>query len=116
MKGKGKVAVAGLGAVGTPLAALLSESYDVTTFDVHHPPLDTLRPIELLHICYPFEIPDFLVTSASYIAGLEPAVTVINSTVAVVRPVNCGTVAEAGRAQPDSQARPLPRGAVAATM
>src|SRR5262245_18908922 len=83
MTGKGKVAVAGLGAVGTALAALLSESYDVTTFDVHPPPLETLRPIEFLHICYPFEIPDFLATSASYIAGLQPAVTIINSTVAV---------------------------------
>ena len=83
MTGKGKVAVAGLGAVGTPLAALLSEAYDVTTFDVHHPPLETLRPIDVLHICYPFELSDFLGTSTSYIAGLAPAVTVINSTVAV---------------------------------
>lgn len=83
MKAKATIAVAGLGEVGKPLAALLSESYDVTAFDVDHPPLETLRPIEVLHICYPFEIPDFLGTGARYIAGLEPSVTVINSTVAV---------------------------------
>jgi UDP-N-acetyl-D-mannosaminuronate dehydrogenase len=83
MKGKGTIAVAGLGQVGKPLAALLSGSYDVAAFDVDHPSLGTLRPIEILHICYPFEIRDFLGTSAYYIAGLEPAVTVINSTVAV---------------------------------
>jgi UDP-N-acetyl-D-mannosaminuronate dehydrogenase len=83
VKGTEHVAVAGLGAVGKSLAALLSESYAVTAFDVDHPPLSALRPIDTLHICYPFEIPDFLATSAEYIAGLEPTVTVINSTVAV---------------------------------
>lgn len=83
MKAKATIAVAGLGEVGKPLAALLSESYEVMAFDVDHPPLETLRPIEVLHLCYPFEIPDFLGTSAHYIAGLEPSVTVINSTVAV---------------------------------
>lgn len=80
---KGRVAVVGLGAVGRPLAALLSTAYAVTAFDVDPPPLETLRPVDVLHICYPFEIPDFDGTSAAYIAALEPRVTVINSTVAV---------------------------------
>ena len=83
MKVRGSVAVAGLGAVGKPLAALLADTYAVTAFDVDHPPLDTLRPVEIFHICYPFEIGDFLATSATYIGGLQPAVTVINSTVPV---------------------------------
>jgi UDP-N-acetyl-D-mannosaminuronate dehydrogenase len=80
---KGKVAVAGLGEVGKPLAALLSERYEVTSFDADHPPLAALRPVDVLHICYPFEIADFLGTTVRYIAGLQPIVTVINSTVAV---------------------------------
>jgi UDP-N-acetyl-D-mannosaminuronate dehydrogenase len=83
VKDHGSVAVAGLGAVGKPLAALLADTHPVTAFDVDHPPLDTLRPIEILHICYPFEIGDFLATSAAYISGLQPAVTVVNSTVPV---------------------------------
>jgi UDP-N-acetyl-D-mannosaminuronate dehydrogenase len=83
VKSHGSVAVAGLGAVGKPLAALLADTYAVTAFDVDHPPLVTLRPVEILHICYPFEIADFLATSAAYISGLRPAVTVVNSTVPV---------------------------------
>ena len=83
MKERGTVAVAGLGAVGQALAALLAEPYAVSAFDVDHPPLDTLRPVEIFHICYPFESGDFLATSAAYVRGLQPAVTVVNSTVPV---------------------------------
>jgi UDP-N-acetyl-D-mannosaminuronate dehydrogenase len=83
MKTAGRVAVAGLGQVGTALTALLSQSYEVTAFDVVHPSLDIFRPIDFFHVCYPFEIPDFVTTTADYMAALDARVTVINSTVAV---------------------------------
>jgi UDP-N-acetyl-D-mannosaminuronate dehydrogenase len=83
LSNSGVTVVAGLGEVGKPLAELLSAHYEVVAFDVDHPPLESLRPVEVLHVCYPFEIPDFVATTAAYIEGLQPAVTIINSTVAV---------------------------------
>jgi UDP-N-acetyl-D-mannosaminuronate dehydrogenase len=39
--------------------------------------------IDVMHICFPFEIDDFVGEAARYIELLRPALTIVNSTVAV---------------------------------
>ena len=76
------VAVVGLGEIGRPLLELLSTRYPVLGVDVSPPPI---RPegIEVLHICYPFEIEDFVGETARYIELFKPGLTIINSTVGI---------------------------------
>jgi len=76
------VVVVGLGEVGRPLLQLLSEHYKVTGVDIT-PPAGKVGEVDILHICFPFEIKDFVGESARYIELYRPALTVINSTVAV---------------------------------
>jgi UDP-N-acetyl-D-mannosaminuronate dehydrogenase len=77
-----KVVVVGLGEVGKPLFQLLSEHHDVVGVDVS-PPAARVKGPEILHICFPFEIKDFIGETARYISLFEPALTIINSTVGV---------------------------------
>jgi UDP-N-acetyl-D-mannosaminuronate dehydrogenase len=77
-----KIVVVGLGEVGRPLLALLSDKYDVIGVDIT-PPTEPIGAVDVLHLCYPFEIKDFVGESARYIEMFKPRVTVINSTVAV---------------------------------
>jgi len=44
--------------------------------------IDLAGPCSVLHICYPFEIRDFVGTTAEYIYKYQPSLTVIHSTVA----------------------------------
>jgi UDP-N-acetyl-D-mannosaminuronate dehydrogenase len=81
VKNTSKVIVAGLGEVGKPLFELLSEEYDVIGVDVGS--LEKVEPVAVLHICYPFEIKDFVGESARYIKFFKPALTVVNSTVGI---------------------------------
>jgi len=81
-KQKNKVVVVGLGEVGKPLLDLLSSYYDATGVDIS-PPTEPIGPVDVLHICYPFDIKDFVGETARYIKLLKPALTIINSTVAV---------------------------------
>jgi UDP-N-acetyl-D-mannosaminuronate dehydrogenase len=76
------ILVVGLGEVGKPLFQLLSKHYKVIGIDVQ-PPAEPVGEVDVLHICFPFEIKDFVAESARYIETYKPAVTVINSTVAV---------------------------------
>jgi len=78
----GRVVVVGLGEVGRPLLQLLSNSYNVIGVDIT-PPAEPIGAVDVLHICYPFEIRDFVGQTARYIGRFEPHVTVINSTVGV---------------------------------
>lgn len=76
------VVVAGLGEVGKPLMQLLSKHYDVAGIDI----VATNRHVEqadVLHICFPFEIRDFVGESVRYITRYRPRLTVINSTVGI---------------------------------
>ncbi len=82
MKKGNCVVVAGLGEVGRPLFEVLSEHYNVVGVDIQ-PPTDPLGKVDVLHVCYPFEIRDFVGETARYIDLFKPKVTVINSTVAV---------------------------------
>lgn len=78
-----RVAIAGLGEVGKPLSAVLESTYHIMGIDVPHPPLADLGPVDVLHICYPFEIDDFVGESVRYIEGLRPRLTIVDSTVGV---------------------------------
>jgi UDP-N-acetyl-D-mannosaminuronate dehydrogenase len=77
-----RVVVVGLGEVGKPLFELLSEHYDAIGVDVS-PPAEPIGRPDVLHICYPFEIKDFVGETVRYIDLFQPALTIINSTVGV---------------------------------
>src|ERR1700691_5058938 len=77
-----KVVVVGLGEVGKPLLELISEHHDAVGVDVAPTAERVSRP-DVLHICYPFEIKDFVGETARYISRFEPGLTIINSTVGV---------------------------------
>lgn len=77
-----KVVVVGLGEVGRPILNLVSKRHQALGVDIS-PPNETIRGVEIMHICYPFQIRDFVGETARYIELFRPAVTIINSTVAV---------------------------------
>lgn len=74
------VVVVGMGEVGAPLFRILRRSYRCLDVDIQ--PVDLPWPCSVLHICYPFQIRDFVGTTARYIEKYQPALTIINSTVA----------------------------------
>jgi UDP-N-acetyl-D-mannosaminuronate dehydrogenase len=76
-----KVVVVGLGEIGKPLLQLISEHYEVVGVDIS--PVGPVDQVNVLHVCYPFQIKDFIGETARYIELFKPALTVINSTVAV---------------------------------
>ena len=76
-----KTIVAGLGEVGKPLFQLLSPHMEVVGVDIA--PVGPIDNLGVLHVCYPFQIPDFRGVTARYIAQYKPTLTVINSTVSV---------------------------------
>jgi len=77
-----RVVVVGLGEVGRPLLQLASEHHDAIGIDVS-PPVEEIGPVDVLHICYPFDINDFVGETVRYIERLKPALTIINSTVTI---------------------------------
>lgn len=82
MKEQNSVVIVGLGEVGRPLLQLLSKHYKTIGVDIV-PPDGPVGKVDVLHICYPFEIKDFVGETARYIDMFKPALTVINSTVAI---------------------------------
>jgi UDP-N-acetyl-D-mannosaminuronate dehydrogenase len=76
------VVVVGLGEVGKPLHELISEHHNVVGVDISPPP-SGLHNVDVMHICFPFQIKDFVGECARYIEMFSPQLTVINSTVAV---------------------------------
>jgi len=78
---KAKVVVVGLGEVGKPLYELASQHHETIGVDIE--PVAIHGVVDVLHICYPFQIRDFVGESVRYIVRYKPALTVINSTVAV---------------------------------
>jgi len=82
VKQDNSVVVVGLGEVGRPLLELLSKHYKTIGVDLvlpEHP----VGKVDVLHVCYPFEIKDFVAETARYIDLFKPTLTVINSTVAI---------------------------------
>lgn len=81
MEQHNKVVVVGMGEVGKPLFDLVSKYYDVVGIDLDH--VEVSGHIDVMHVCYPFQIKDFIGETLRYIERFKPALTVINSTVAV---------------------------------
>lgn len=77
-----KVVVVGLGEIGKPLLEVVCRHHDAVGVDIS-PPIEQLERVDVLHICYPFEIKDFVAETARYIQLFRPALTIINSTVAI---------------------------------
>ena len=77
-----KVVIVGLGEVGKPLFQLISKHREVIGVDIT-PPKEKIDAVEVLHICYPFEIKDFVGETARYIELFKPELTIINSTVGI---------------------------------
>jgi UDP-N-acetyl-D-mannosaminuronate dehydrogenase len=82
MNDKKIVLVVGLGEVGKPLLAILSRYHRAIGMDIR-PPVEQIERADVMHVCYPFEVRDFLGETVRYIARYKPALTIINSTVAV---------------------------------
>lgn len=80
MSEQGTTIIIGMGEVGSPLSRILSRSYRCLNVDIQ--PVDPPGVCSVMHICYPFQIPDFVSTSAAYIRKYKPGLTIINSTVA----------------------------------
>jgi UDP-N-acetyl-D-mannosaminuronate dehydrogenase len=74
------VVVAGVGEVGRPLLRILEKTYECVAVDIE--PVEIDKPCAVLHICYPFQIPDFIRTTARYVEKYQPELIIINSTVA----------------------------------
>lgn len=71
--------VVGLGEIGNPLLSILSNEYLAIGRDIN--PVDVNGVIGVLHICYPYEIDDFVGTTVKYIEDYDPQITIIHSTV-----------------------------------
>jgi len=76
------VIVLGLGEVGKPLFDIISVHHSTIGVDVT-PPKERPENVDVMHVCYPFQIRDFLGETERYIELFKPRLTVINSTVAV---------------------------------
>jgi len=81
MPNKNKVVVVGLGEIGKPLFQLISQHQEVVGVDIS--PVGRIDQVGVMHVCYPFQIADFIGVTARYIEYFRPALTVINSTVSV---------------------------------
>lgn len=82
MSNNESVLVVGLGEIGQPLLEVLSGHHPTFGLDLD-PSVELPTDVDVMHICYPFRIPDFLEVTARYIEKFSPRVTVLNSTVAV---------------------------------
>jgi UDP-N-acetyl-D-mannosaminuronate dehydrogenase len=77
-----RVVVVGLGEVGQPLLELVSKHHNAIGVDIS-PPVGQIGKVDILHVCYPFDIKDFVGETVRYIELFRPALTIVNSTVAV---------------------------------
>lgn len=67
-----------------PLMRLIEEAgRPVVAIDVDPVVLPERGSVDVMHVCFPFEVPDFIGEVIRYIELLDPTLTVINSTVAV---------------------------------
>src|SRR5438552_4751773 len=77
-----KVVVVGLGEVGRPLFEIASRHHQTIGVDIE-PVGKKVQGIDVMHICFPFQIKDFVGESTRRIEQFKPALTIINSTAAV---------------------------------
>ena len=81
MKNNSRVVIVGLGEVGKPLFQLMSRYHDTLGVDIS--PVSHDGAVDVLHVCFPFEVKDFVGESVRYIERYKPQLTIVNSTVAV---------------------------------
>src|ERR1700724_3287868 len=72
------VVIVGMGEVGRPLERILSRTFNCVAVDME--PVEVAKSCDVLHICYPFQIANFVETTVDYVHKYEPTLTVINST------------------------------------
>ena len=77
-----KVVVVGLGEVGRPLFEIASRHHQTIGVDIE-PVVEKFQEIDVMHICFPFQIKDFVGETTRRIEHFRPALTIIDSTVAV---------------------------------
>ena len=77
-----KVVVVGLGEVGRPLFEIASRHHQTIGVDIE-PMVKKFQRIDVMHISFPFQIKDFVGEVTRRIEHFKPALTIINSTVAV---------------------------------
>lgn len=77
--GSGIDLVVGLGETGRPLKEILEAAYLTIGRDID--PVEIPERVDVLHICYPYQVGDFAATTAKYVAQYEPRLTIIHSTV-----------------------------------
>jgi UDP-N-acetyl-D-mannosaminuronate dehydrogenase len=82
MNDRKRVVVVGLGEVGRPLLELVAERHEAVGVDIS-PPAGVAGSVDVMHVCYPFEIRDFTGETVRYVERFRPALTIVNSTVAV---------------------------------
>jgi UDP-N-acetyl-D-mannosaminuronate dehydrogenase len=76
-----KIVVVGLGEVGKPLFELVSRRYDAVGVDIS--PVGQIGEVDVMHVCFPFEVKDFVGEAARYVELFRPALTIVNSTVSI---------------------------------
>jgi UDP-N-acetyl-D-mannosaminuronate dehydrogenase len=74
-----KILVIGLGEVGRPLFEVISDHMEAVGIDIQ--PVEFHDECEVMHICFPFQVPNFVDQCVDYINKYGPKLTVINSTV-----------------------------------
>jgi UDP-N-acetyl-D-mannosaminuronate dehydrogenase len=74
------VIVVGLGEVGKPLLNILQARHQTFGVDINQ--AASVSRCDVMHICFPFESGKFVAQVVEYIRQYQPALTVINSTVA----------------------------------
>ena len=67
--------------MGKPLLKILQRAYECVGVDVA--PVEITRDCSVLHVCYPFQLQDFVGTTVSYIEKYKPTLTIIDSTLGV---------------------------------
>lgn len=82
MKDKATTLVIGLGEVGKPLLSILSAHHRAIGIDIALPS-EPIEHVDVMHICYPYEIGDFVGETVRYVERIKPSLTIINSTVGV---------------------------------
>jgi UDP-N-acetyl-D-mannosaminuronate dehydrogenase len=82
MSATDKVMVVGLGEIGKPLLEVISKHHKTVGVDIS-PPAEPPGDIDVMHVCYPFKIDDFIGETVRYMKKYQPRLTVINSTVSV---------------------------------
>jgi UDP-N-acetyl-D-mannosaminuronate dehydrogenase len=75
----GKNLVIGLGEVGRPLFEVISDHLEAVGIDIN--PVEFNDECEVMHICFPFQVPNFVDQCVEYMNKYRPKLTVINSTV-----------------------------------